>query len=95
MAATIVAPYGGIEPEEGPMDWQVIVSLLISVAALLAYFAMGGARRATPPIASPARPPAERKIHGNYAWAPPPAQVDADVIDRFVAALKSQSRPAR
>jgi hypothetical protein len=75
------------------MDWQVVASLLVSVAALLAYFAMGETPRATTRVAPPVRLQPERKVHGNYSWAPPPPQVDAEVIDRFVAALKSQSRP--
>jgi hypothetical protein len=68
------------------MDWQIIACLAISAGAAVAYFAMGDAPKS--------RPQTERKIQGNYAWKPSPApQVDAEVIDRFVNALKAQSRP--
>ena len=67
------------------MDWQVITSLVVSVGALLAYFAMGKPDETTPQ--------GERKIQGNYAWRPAPAaQIDDEVIDRFANALKAQVR---
>jgi hypothetical protein len=71
------------------MDWQIIASLIISVGALLAYFAMGDAPKRKP------EPKNERKIQGNYAWQPvpaPAAQIDDEIIDRFANALKAQSR---
>ena len=77
------------------MDWLTIACLLISVIALGAYLATGEK--------GPAPRRVERKVQGNHAWAPiaapaprptPQQQVDPEVLDRFVAALKSQSRQA-
>lgn len=69
------------------MDWQIIACLIVSAGASVAYFAMGDAPTS--------RPQSERKIQGNYAWKPAPApQVDAELIDRFVIALKARSRPS-
>ena len=68
------------------MDWQIIASLIISVGAFVAYFAMGDAPKPTPQRA--------RKIQGNYAWKPAPApQIDDQIIDRFANALRAQSHP--
>jgi hypothetical protein len=68
------------------MDWLTIASLVISAGALVAYFATAETPKS--------RPQAERRIQGNHTWAPPAArQVDPEVLDRFVKALKSQSRP--
>lgn len=69
------------------MDWQITASLVVCAGAFVAYFAMGDAPEP--------RPQNTRKIQGNYAWKPAPApQVDAELIDRFVNALKAQSRPS-
>lgn len=68
------------------MDWQIIASLVVSVAAFVAYFAMADAPKP--------RPQAERKVQGNYAWKPAATpQIDDEIIDRFANALKSQFRP--
>lgn len=67
------------------MDWQIIASLVVSGAALVAFFVMRETPKAEPQI--------ERKIQGIDPWkARPAAQVDPQVIDRFMAALKAQSR---
>jgi hypothetical protein len=68
------------------MDWQIIASLVISGGAFVAFFAMGE----TPQP----KHRSHRTIQGNYAWKPPTPQADAEVIDRFVEALKAQSRPS-
>lgn len=87
MATTITAPYGSQESEDGKVDWLVIASVVVSVGAFLAYLAMSGGPKPTPQRG--------RKIQGNDAWKPPAAKkVDDEVIDRFVNALKAQSRPS-
>jgi hypothetical protein len=90
VAGAITALYGPLKLGGTKMDWLIIASLIISVGALLAYFAMGDASRPQPKAQS------ERKIQGNYAWQPTPApaaQIDDEIIDRFANALKAQSRP--
>jgi hypothetical protein len=77
------------------MDWQIIASLVVSVGALLTYFAMGDTSKRKPEPTP--EPRSERKIQGNYAWQPiraPAAapKIDDEIIDRFANALKAQSR---
>ena len=68
------------------MDWQIIASLVVSAGAFVAFFAMGE----TPQP----KHRSHRTIQGNHAWKPPAPRADAEVIDRFVEALKAQSRPS-
>jgi hypothetical protein len=93
VVVAIAALYGPAELGGTKMDWQIIASLVVSVGALLTYFAMGDTSKRKPEPQS--EPRSERKIQGNYAWQPipaPAAQIDDDIIDRFANALKAQSR---
>ena len=68
------------------MDWLTIASLVISTGALVIYLL----------TAEPPKPRAQREnqVEDDEAWASTPARpADPEVIDRFVKALKAQSRP--